>query len=88
MLTLLARAEPDRAYGMYGYAQVALYMRLCDLPKAVFPFNAETKPRRGTERVTLNGFRYKLEWLPDLIGPPIPVGELRLRALHKELRAS
>lgn len=81
MLKLLARIEPDRDYARYGYTQVAIYRSLSELPVAVFPFHFESKPRRGQPRVTYNCFLYDLEWLPDLIGPPVHVGALRLRAL-------
>lgn len=88
MLKLLARIEPDRHYGCYGYSQVALYRNLSDLPVAVYPFHFDSKPRRGQKRVTHNCSLYDLEWLPDLIGPPVPVGALRLRALCRRPAAA
>ncbi|WP_192242774.1 hypothetical protein [Mesorhizobium silamurunense] len=87
MLKLLARIEPDRDYARHGYSQVALYRSLSELPVAVYPFHFESKPRRGQKRVTHNCFLYDLEWLPDLIGPPVPVGALRLRTLYRKTAA-
>ncbi|TJW14406.1 MAG: hypothetical protein E5W82_10545 [Mesorhizobium sp.] len=87
LLKLLARIEPDREYARHGYSQVALYRDLAALPVAVYPFHFESKPRRNQRRVTHNCFLYDLEWLPDLIGPPVHVGALRLRALRGKVAA-
>ena len=81
MHKLFARREPDRDYARYGYSQVALYAPGKILPVAVYHFNFDSKPRYGQARVTHNCCRYDLEWLPDLIGPPVHVGELRMRAM-------
>lgn len=78
---LFARVEPDRVYGYYGYTQIAIYSPGKILPVAVYPFASVTRPRRGDKRVMHNCCRYELEWLPDLIGPPVHVGELRARAM-------
>ncbi|CDX26793.1 hypothetical protein MPL3356_60556 [Mesorhizobium plurifarium] len=83
MLKLLARIEPDREYARHGYEQVAVYRSLSELPVAVYPFFFESMPIRGQKLIHRDGFTYELEWLPDLIGPPVPVAALRLRALHR-----
>lgn len=80
MMKLYARREPDRDYARYGYCQVALYGAPGDpLPVAVYPFHFEGKPRHGAPHAMHNCARWPLEWLPDLIGPPVHVGELRWR---------
>ncbi len=86
MHKLFARREPDRDYARYGYSQVALYAPGKILPVAVYPFHFESRPTRKQTRVMHNCFRYDLEWLPDLIGPPVHVGELRMRAMTGRVR--
>jgi hypothetical protein len=90
METLKARREPDLRYARHGYSQVALYRPGQALPVAVFPFHYESKPRRWQETAMVNCVRYGLEWIPDLIGPPVDVGLMKWRAMGfgKDRRAS
>ena len=81
-LKLYARREPDRRYAMHGYSQIALYRPGEAWPVAVYPFHFENRPTKRQSRISHNCARYDLEWLPDLIGPPVDVGALRLRAIY------
>lgn len=81
LLTLYARREPDREYARHGYSQIALYKPGQSLPCAVYPFHWESRPGRNQRTVQHNSFTYLLEWLPDLIGPPVHLGMLRARAM-------
>lgn len=79
---LYARREPCVRHGVHGYGQVAAYGRPGDvLPVAVWPCMFESCPKRGAKHAMVNCYRYALEWLPDLIGPPVHVGEMKMRAM-------
>lgn len=88
MPTLFARREPDRRYALYGYAQVALYRVGSPIPVAVYPFHFESRPKRSQRTVIHNCATYRLEWLSDLIGPPVHVGQMKERQMSQFVQAA
>ena len=70
LITLYARKEPtadsvSRAHGLGDKQDVVLYAdKECTRQKARWPWHLSNCPTRRNKFVTLNCWRWKLEWLP------------------------
>jgi hypothetical protein len=60
LITLHAQRNADASVSIYRDAQrAALFVRIDKHNSA--------RPRRGQKRITLNCYRWKLEWLPEVL---------------------
>lgn len=71
LITVYARKEPTTdsvsiAHGQGDRLDTVIYQdRTCTQRKARFGWFQSSNPRRGQKTVTINRWRWAVEWLPD-----------------------